>query len=828
MERSILKVIADNVPALIGCWDRDLLCQFANRTYEDWFGLSPDVVVGKHISLVLGENLFERNIPYIEKALRGERQQFEREIPKINGDVVSAIIHYIPHHVDNMPAGFFVIAFDVTELKNAKEALEAVYRFQDTVLNSTQASIIATDVDGVITLFNAGAEAMLGFSKEEMIGRQTPALFHDPGEVAQRAAQIGEETGTEIEPGFEVFVFAARQGEICEHEWTYIRKNGHRLPVLLSVSALRDGRGGLTGFLGVARDISADKKAEAEMLLAASVFHNTAEGILISDPDVRTIAVNPAFTEITGYTAEEAVGKTPRILKSDRQDKTFYRNMWESLLLKGRWQGEIWNRRKDGEAFLAWETISVVRDDKGQILRFVSVFNDITELHRKDEHIRHQAYHDALTGLPNRQLLLDRLGLAIERARREGGQLAVLFIDLDRFKIVNDSLGHDVGDMLLIQISAWLQQCVSRSDTIARLGGDEFIVVLSDFASSGEVAEVAERIVAQLSQPMHLKGHEVRVGASIGIAMFPQDGNDVVALMQNADVAMYRSKSAGRDTFHFFDNSMNSRAIDRLQMEADLRHAVENGELELYYQPKINIDQGHLDGAEALLRWNHPKRGFVSPDRFIPLAEETGLILSIGNWVISEACRQIRSWRNAGLTPPRIAVNLSARQFQDPSLPDRLRDSLSRAGLEASALEVELTESAVMRDPQKAVAMMECLNQMGVRISVDDFGTGYSSLAYLRRFPIGVMKIDRSFVTDFANNPEDAAIVRMIIALGRTLDLEIVAEGVETEAQLAFLKECGCTTAQGYFHSRPLSAQAFIAWAKARAVSEPTQQQWII
>ena len=595
------------------------------------------------------------------------------------------------------------------------------------------------------------------------------------------------------------------------YEKEYIRRDGSHVPVRLSVMMVT-GDDGVPYLWAIVEDISEHKRAEAETLLAASVFHNTAEAIVITDSRSCIVSVNPAFTEITGYTPEDVIDRTPRLLKSEHHDPAFYEVMWNELTARGQWQGQIWNRRKNGEAFLAWQTITAVRDDRGTVVRYVSVFNDMTEIHRKDEHIRHQAFHDALTGLPNRLLLQDRLGHAIEVARREQTQVAVMFIDLDRFKVVNDSLGHDIGDMLLMRITQRLTECLRKSDTIARLGGDEFVVVVSDFDGIGEVTEVAEKIIVNVALPLTLKGHEVQVGASIGIALFPQDGDDVTVLMKDADTAMYRSKAAGRNTFRFFDAEMDGAAVERLKLEAALRHALDNSEFELYYQPKIELASGKISGAEALIRWNSPERGLVSPDIFIPLAEETGLIVNIGDWVIERACQQLADWEARGAQPVTVAVNVSARQFLDPAFASKVSALLARYHLEPTLLEVELTESTVMADPERAVSQFLHLREVGISVSVDDFGTGYSSLAYLKRLPLDTIKIDRSFIRSVDSESDNAAIVKAIIGLGGALGMSTIAEGVETLAEEQHLQEAGCHNAQGFKYAKPLPAAEFEAW----------------
>ncbi|HLN25783.1 MAG TPA: EAL domain-containing protein, partial [Patescibacteria group bacterium] len=569
-------------------------------------------------------------------------------------------------------------------------------------------------------------------------------------------------------------------------------------------------------------EITERKHAEAQTRLAASVFHSIAEAVVITDADSRIISVNPAFTEITGFTSAEVLGKTPKILKSDRQEASFYAALWNDLLTLGQWQGEMWNRHKNGSAFLAWQTIkSIIGDDDS--IRYVSVFSDISELHSKDEHIRHQAYHDALTDLPNRLLLEDRLGHAIEVGRRDDRRVALMFLDLDRFKVVNDSLGHDVGDLLLKQVADRLRDLLRRSDTVARLGGDEFIVVLSDIGSPAEVAEVAEKIILTLVRPMTLKDHEVHVGASIGITIFPQDGDDVTAMMKGADTAMYQAKAAGRNTYRFFDASMNGQAIERLNLEAALRRALDYGEFELFYQPKVDLRSGRTLGAEALIRWHSPDRGLVAPGLFIPVAEETGLISRIGDWVLEEACRQLVIWRGRGMVPISIAVNVSGLQFLNPGFAAKVAGLLTGHGLDPALLEIELTESTVMSKPEQAIAQLKLLSDMGVAVSIDDFGTGYSSLSYLKRLPVNTIKIDRSFVHDVDRESENAAIVKAILGLGDALGMSIIAEGVETDGEARHLVSAGCPVVQGFKYAKPLPAAEFETWVAARTLPQDAE-----
>jgi diguanylate cyclase (GGDEF)-like protein/PAS domain S-box-containing protein len=545
-----------------------------------------------------------------------------------------------------------------------------------------------------------------------------------------------------------------------------------------------------------------------ELELAAGVFSHAFEGIMITDHQGTILSVNPAFTSITGYSSEEAVGQTPRLLRSHHQDEHFYREMWAELSATDEWRGELWNRRKNGEAYLQWTSITTVRDSSGAPHRRIAVMTDITEMRRKDEYIRHQAYHDALTGLPNRMLLQDRAEHTLKTAARSDGRIALLFIDLDRFKVINDSLGHFIGDELLKEAAQRLVGTVRAGDTVSRLGGDEF-VVLASIEHSADAANIAGKIIASLSAPFSIQQQTLHVGASVGISIFPEDGADAATLFRNADVAMYAAKQAGRGTLRFFDADMNSRAQQRLQLEAALRRALARQEFELYFQTKICLVDGRHCGMEALIRWNDPDIGLVSPADFIPIAEETGLIVPIGDWVVESACAQMRRWLDSGAIGGPVAVNVSARQLNDPDFAARVESALQRHGLPGEHLQIEVTESTVMTNPELAIRELGRLAALGISIAVDDFGTGYSSFSYLKRLPIDLLKIDRSFVTDIGKSHEDEQIVTAIIQVAHTLKLQVVAEGVETAQQAELLARLGCQFGQGYLYAKPLPLAEF-------------------
>ena len=578
-----------------------------------------------------------------------------------------------------------------------------------------------------------------------------------------------------------------------------------------------DETGHLLGTAGFARDITGRKEVEERLREAAPVLEVTTEAIMVTDPQGVIKMVNPAFTEITGYASDEVLGQTPRLLKSGRHDQKFYERLWEEMHRSGHWEGEVWNRRKNGKVYPEWQSISAVYDQAGEVAEYVSVFSDITRRKLTEEEIRYRANFDPLTGLPNRSLLMERLTQAIKQSQREAERVAILFLDLDHFKEINDTLGHAQGDLLLKQAAERLRQCVRDTDTVARQGGDEFVILLHGIAQVSDAELVASKIIAALGEPFDLEGHDAHIGVSIGITLFPDDGGDVMALFRNADLAMYRAKDAGRNTFQFYESAMTEAALARRHLEADLRLALARGEFVLHYQPVLDLASGQVCGAEALIRWNHPERGLVPPGAFIALAEETGLIREMGAWVLEEACRQLAKWRASGLRSLYVAVNLSSRQIPDALTPDGLNGLLSRHGLGPNALVLEITEGVLLADTAKTREWLKGVHDLGYRISLDDFGTGYSSLAYLKRFPVDILKIDQSFVRDMEHDPADRALVEAILAMARSLGLGVVAEGVENEHQLELLRGLSCRYVQGYHLSRPLPAEGFSAYMDNRA-----------
>ncbi|MDG4549705.1 MAG: EAL domain-containing protein [Candidatus Contendobacter sp.] len=566
------------------------------------------------------------------------------------------------------------------------------------------------------------------------------------------------------------------------------------------------------GFISAILDITERKQNEERQRLAETVFQTAASAIMVTDPTGIVQSVNPAFTTITGYSGDEAIGKTPSLLKSDRHDAQFYAGFWGALAETGHWSGEMWQRRKNGQIYPAWVSVKAVRDADGQVVQYVAFFSDITERKLAEQEIFFRANYDPLTGLPNRSLLHERIDQALRRVRRHGGGLALMFLDLDRFKQVNDTLGHAWGDELLCQTAERLEACVRETDTVARYSGDEFILLLPGIAHLSNAYAIAEKVIQRISQPFDLNNTVIQIGCSIGIVLYPDHGSDVGTLLRHADLAMYQAKTSGRNTYRRYEPVMADQMLRQLSLETDLRLAIQHHELMVYYQPVLNLKSNRLAGAEALIRWRHPRRGLVSPGDFIPLAEETGLIHEIGAWVLENVCQTLGRWCRKGWRAP-ISVNLSSVQILHGLTVESVETLLQRHALRPEWLAFEITESVLIHDTRQAQQWLEAIRGLGIRVDIDDFGTGYSSLAYLKRFPIDRLKIDQSFVRDIAANANDRALVEAILAMAGSLRIPVVAEGVENQEQLDLLRRLGCEYAQGFYFSKPVPAEEFVQFA---------------
>ena len=662
--------------------------------------------------------------------------------------------------------------------------------------------------NGVFTSFNRAAVELLGYSDE------APLLGKQPAELSPEIQPDGERSSDKQAR----LLAAMANGKVERFDWEHLRADGSS--VLVQVTPIQVQLDGEPALFGVWHDLTERRAAALREARANTVFENTTEGIVVTDAACRIVAVNRAFTEITGYSEEEILGQNPSVLQSGRHDESFYQALWASLERTGEWRGELWNRRKNGATYPQLTTISVVRDPSGAITNYIGVFGDVTQI-KRSKALYELAHRDPLTRLANRTLLQARLEQSLLRAAREGRMLALLFLDLDLFKTVNDTLGHPVGDALLQSVAAAMAAQVRSTDSIARLGGDEFVVLLEDIDAPDAAAQLAQRLLGVFTGPFTVQGRELRITASIGISVFPSDGADMDTLLANADVAMYRAKDQGRNNFRFFTPEMTAGAEERLGLQNALRGALSRGELRLELQPQVRLADGCMSGAEVLLRWHSPEHGEVPPARFIPIAEELGLMVELGNWVLEQACMQLADWDAQGFWVPRLAVNLSVLQLEHPALADEVRAITTRTRLEPKRLELEVSESMLMRRAEVVVGNLTRLRDLGLTIAVDDFGSGFSSLAYLKRMPIHRLKIDRSCIDRLTRDANDDDITRAIIALGHSLGLDVIAEGVETEAQADFLRRAGCSEAQGFLFGRPMSAEQIIASAPFSRIPRP-------
>ena len=716
----------------------------------------------------------------------------EEVIPTAEGEEKVYDVIKVPlFHHDGSRKGLVVLGRDVTERKRAEAALERSMAEWNYAMDFFDDALYLVDTEDRVVRANRAFYAMTGLSEGQVLGADISSVMHPEGEAAPCPVCRARSERRDLNLTMEADEPANPTGR----------------PIEVMLKVIRDEAGAPAGVLMGLHDLTRTRETEEELRLAASVFEGSQEGILVTDGDLQVLRVNQAFCNLTGYGEEEVRGeRLQSLLAAEHDPAGFSRHLEQAVAAAESWEGELWYRCKNGSTFPAWEHLTAVKDQQGRIQRYIGIFTDISEKKRSESRIDRLAHYDPLTDLPNRVLLQDRLGHALERCKRQDTRLALLFIDLDRFKNINDSLGHAVGDRLLQVVAQRLANAVREQDTLARLGGDEFLVLLEELDDLQGAAVVARKILAVFDDTIRLGGREVYVGASIGISAFPTDGDTAETLVKNADNAMYRAKEAGRNTFQYYTPELTALSLERLEMETGLRRALARGELELHYQAQAAVD-GTLEGAEALLRWHHPEHGMVPPDRFIPLAEETGLIEPIGRWVLEAACAEAVHWP----APLRVAVNLSGYQVLYGEIAATVRRVLEETGLEPDRLELEITEGFVLSHAEQGIAALHELRELGVSLAVDDFGTGYSSLSYLKRLPIHRLKIDRSFVRDLPDDPDDAAITTTIILMARNLGLKVIAEGVETPDQLAFLREQECEAYQGFYLSRPVPTVDFRA-----------------
>ncbi len=793
-----LQGIMDSVGEGIVVADERGLIQSFNPTAQRIFGYAAREAIGRNLAMLMPQPIGDGHDRMMSDYLRsgvGKVLGIGREM---EGRRKDGSVFPIELNVTELKRGrerlFIGIIRDITERKRHEEALRrARDELEARVRERTRELERLSRETGQI--LNSAGEGIIGLDPSLTV------TFANPAAAQTFGVGVGELVGVDLG---ELMALAPGDTDLGSGQTMFLRRDGGSFPgEFASAPIEEDGR--QVGRVMVFRDITERRRNEAKLRLAATVFERATEAIVVLDAEHRVTAVNPAFSDITGYAAEEVVGKPPTFFTSGQCEADVIDAMWQTVHETGRWGGELWNLRKNGERYAERLAITAIRDSAGVATQYVILCSDVTQRKLDEERIRYQANYDALTGLPNRTLFVDRLQQAVATAARADQMVGLMFIDLDGFKLVNDTLGHDMGDALLKEAGNRLLGCVRSADTVARLGGDEFTVIMPDLRDIRNASIVAQRIIESLRQPFELGGREAFVSASIGITSFPGDADDTASLLKNADAAMYRAKEQGKANYQFYTQDLNVEVNERLVIKNGLSKALEREEFTLYYQPKISVQNGAITGVEALLRWRNPELGMVSPVKFIPVMEETGLIGPVGEWAIEVACLQHKAWAETGFRL-RVAVNLSVRQLREPGLAKTVERLLTRTGVDPSGLELEITESMIMKDTENAVAVLRELHEMGIHLAMDDFGTGYSSLSYLKRFPLHTIKIDRSFVRDIATNTDDHEIIKTIISMGHSLRRRIVAEGVETEEQLAILRRLRCDEMQGYLVSPPVPA----------------------
>ncbi|WP_156363976.1 EAL domain-containing protein [Pseudomonas mandelii] len=730
----------------------------------------------------------------LETALENGVHRFEWLHKRADGTVFPAEITLCTVTLSGKPMIYAVVR-DISDRKEAEEALLTQKALLLDIVDNAPSLIYVYDTEGKLRLCNHMFEQAAGFTFEEMEGKSREE--HLPVEEARILRKNDKKV--------------LSTGGILRFE-DQLKKNGKTHTYLTTKCVLRGADGQPTGILGISTDITGIKQNTEQLRLAGIVLDHTADGVIITNARGHILSVNAAFTKITGFNAEESIGLKPSILMTEKQDNAFYRNILKSLKVTGFWRGELWNRRKDGEMYPEWLTINTVHNDAGKLTHYVAVFSDISAINQSQSDLERMSHYDPVTALPNRSLFHERLQHSLDLSLSYNQALAVVVLDLDGFKTVNDSLGHSMGDLLLQQAATRFLSCVRSEDTVSRLGGDEFALILNNLTDPTDAIIIAKKLLLSLQEPFDLKGVSTLLTASIGISVAPHDAETPEQLLRQADTAMYGAKESGRNDYRFYQPEMTLRAQERMNSERFLRRAVLNHEFEVWYQPKINLLNNEVAGAEALVRWRDPIHGLVSPADFIPLAESTGLIIQIGEHVIDRVCSDIRRWTDLGILHGVIAVNVAALQIDRSDYVETLRSALEEYDLPATVLEVEVTESLMMASPEHSREVLSTLQSLGITTAIDDFGTGYSSLAYLKLLPINSLKIDRSFISDLPADKSDVAITKTIVALGHALGFKIIAEGVETIEQNTFLKEIGCDQGQGYLYGRPMPAADFESW----------------
>ncbi|ABI56019.1 EAL and GGDEF domain-containing protein [Alkalilimnicola ehrlichii MLHE-1] len=846
------ETLAENSPDIIVRLDRDLRHLYVNRALEAFTGIPREHYLGRtHEEVGFRGKLLATWERHLNQALEsGEPGTMTFSHPDREGRVRHFEALIVPETDDTGNiAHVLCISHDVTGHVQAREEIS---RLRDLYAALSQANQVIIRIDDPKELFQRTCEVVVRYGRLDMAwiglvdqasGRVTPVsragrdmgyldeirISTDPARpesrgpvgraIRQRRASVfdrfldhpdaGPWQAAAARRGFRsVAAFPLFQSDDCIGALA-VYSSEERFFSADIIQLMAEMTGDLSFALDNIEREQARKAAEEQMRLAEEVFEHSTEAIIITDARQRIMRVNRAFTERTGYVPDEVLGRRPHMLRSPHHTQQFYRRILARLRRHGFWEGEIWNRRKGGENAPLWLTLSVVRDEAGRITHYIAVGLDLTETKDREAHIRYLAQHDPVTGLPNRGLLADRLGQALRRAQDQHYRLALLSLDLDRFKIINETLGHVAGDEVLQTVAQRLQDHVNGAGTVSRIGSDQFLILLPEIHKPTEAAQAAERLMACVAEPLDLSGQELTPSSVVGIALYPEDGDNLETLHSHADAAMSMAKQAsGHEGYRFFSSDMTSRARERLSLESRLRRALDRGEFRLHYQPQVSLADGTLTGMEALLRWHAGDEGDISPARFIPIAEETGLIVPLGRWVLGEACRQNRAWRQAGLPALPVSVNLSVVQLRRSDVVADVRRALETSGLPGDGLHLEVTESLFLSEDDPAVVTgFQTLREMGISLAIDDFGTGYSNLGYLKRLPIAKLKIDQSFVRGIGDSGHDTAINQAIISIARSLGLGVIAEGVETAAELRVLQALGCDEIQGFYYSRPLDAE---------------------
>ena len=780
-----LQAVIDNAPAIIYIKDRDGRYLLVNSSFEQLLDLPHERIVGHFDYELLPDTVARANRDADMQIFATRRaHSTDEKVPRKNG-----IHDYLATRfplVDSKGEIYAVcgIATDITERKLAERRLTLT----QTTVDRANIGIYWTDARGQLLYLNDNARESLQLRQSDL-----PHL-HLSDVVPSLEREDWDKQWKEIK----------QRGDL-QFQSCYQRQDGSRFPV--EVHANHVAYNEQEFYIAMVHDISERMASEQHLRQSAAVFDYTAEAIVITDASGTIVNVNGAFTRMLGYTKDDVIGSNPRIWKSGVHETSFYTDLWHTIRDPGTWRGELVNRSKSGRLIAALATVSAVLDDHGKAINYVAIYTDISEIKASQKRLAHMAHHDPLTGLPNRVLFNERLQHNLDRTARSSARLAVIFLDLDHFKHVNDSLGHSHGDQLLIEVAELLSNVLRKDDTIARIGGDEFVILIEEIGDRGELIVIIEKLIAVFDHDFVVDRSNVRVTPSLGVSISPDDGEDPETLLRNADAAMYRAKSLGRNTYQFYTEELTRLAFERMNMDAALRKAINKGEFQLCYQPQVALDGKSMIGMEALVRWESPELGTIPPDQFIPLAEDNGVILPLGEWILLEACTQAKRWFDAGMLPGLLAVNISGVQVRRGELADVIKRVLQKTGLPPDRLELEVTESFIMGESEQAIQVLYDLRKLGIALTVDDFGTGYSSLSYLKSLPIHRLKIDKSFIRDIPEDPNDMAITRAVIALGNSLGLQLVAEGVETEVQRKFLLDEGCDFAQGYLFYRPMSAK---------------------